>query len=134
MDAHKGAMIASTVVGIVGISVAFLLHFAGRTTAATSKADGLLPVVGRLAVWAQGKWYVDEFYEAVIRKPLWVLTTIFHLVDQFLIDGLVDLFGKLPKALGQSLRPSQSGELHGYAVGMAGGIAVLLLIVIFVAN
>lgn len=134
MDAHTGMIIASSAVGIVGIIVAFFLHFAGRTTAATSKADSLLPVFGKVAVWAQNKWYVDELYEAIIRKPLWVLTNIFHLVDQFIVDGIVDVLGRLPRSIGQALRPSQSGELHGYAVGMAGGIVVLLLIVFFMAH
>jgi len=134
MDAHTGMIIASSAVGIVGIIVAFFLHFAGRTTAATSKADSLLPVFGKVAVWAQNKWYVDELYEAIIRKPLWVLTNIFHLIDQFIVDGIVDVLGRLPRSIGQALRPSQSGELHGYAVGMAGGIVVLLLIVFFMAH
>jgi len=93
-----------------------------------------LPVFGKVAVWAQNKWYVDELYEAIIRKPLWVLTNIFHLIDQFIVDGIVDVLGRLPRSIGQALRPSQSGELHGYAVGMAGGIVVLLLIVFFMAH
>ncbi len=128
-DAHQAMMVVSSVVGLAGIAVAFVLHYAGRTTAATSRADALLPAFGPLATWAQHKWYVDEFYDFLIRKPLLVLAHLFHIIDQYLIDGLVDAAGYIPRAVGRLLRPSQSGELHGYALGMAGGVAALLLIV-----
>lgn len=131
-DAHKAMMVVSGVVGFIGIFVAFILHYAGRTTARTSRADGLLPLFGPLAKAAQGKWFVDEIYDVLIVKPLWVISNIFALVDKYVVDGLVDFAGWLPRAIGRTLRPSQSGELHGYAAGMAGGLAVLILIVLLV--
>ena len=131
-DAHKAMMVVSGVVGFIGILVAYVLHYAGRTTAAKSKADSLLPAFGPLATAAQHKWYVDELYDLLIVKPLWVVSNIFALFDKYVVDGLVDFLGWLPRAIGRSLRPSQGGELHGYAVGMAGGLAVLVLIVLLV--
>jgi hypothetical protein len=50
------------------------------------------------------------------------------------VDGLVNLAGWLPKSLGRAVRPSQSGELHGYAAGMAAGMAVILVILLLVVN
>jgi len=131
-EAHKAMMVVSGIVGAIGILVAFMLHYVGRTTAARSKADAIVPLLGPLAYWAQRKWFVDEFYDILIVKPLWVLSNIFALVDKYLVDGLVDAFGWAPRAVGRTLRPSQSGEIHGYALGMAGGIAVLLVIVLLV--
>jgi NADH-quinone oxidoreductase subunit L len=131
---HQAMMVVSSLVGILGIAVAWWLHKAGRTTAATSRADALLPLMGRLATAAQHKWYVDEIYDFLIRTPLWVLSNIFHLIDKFLVDGAVDLFGLLPRAIGSALRPAQSGRLHGYAVAMAGGVAFLLLIVLLASR
>jgi NADH-quinone oxidoreductase subunit L len=134
-DPHGGIMYwVSGGVGLLGILVAFLLHYKGRTTAATSKADDLLPAFGPVAVAAQNKWYVDEFYDFLIRRPLLFLAHIFHTIDQLLVDGLVNLAGYLPRGTGKVLRPSQSGELHGYAMGMAGGLAVLLIIILWVAR
>jgi hypothetical protein len=136
---HAVMYYVSAVVGAVGILIAAFLHgplglaglFIGsRTQAARSRADALLPVLGSIAVWAQHKWYVDEFYNAVIRLPLLALAHISHLIDKLLVDGLVNLAGFLPRGAGGVIRPSQSGVLHGYAVGMAGGIAVLLIIVL----
>jgi len=133
-DAHKALMVVSGIVAFIGIGVAWWLHLAGRTSAATSRADALLPSLGPIPRWAQNKWYVDEFYDFLIVRPLWVLSHIFHFIDQYLVDGLVNLFGAGPKLTGKAIQPSQSGELHGYAVWMAGGIAGLLLIVLLVAT
>jgi NADH-quinone oxidoreductase subunit L len=132
MDPHTAMYYVSGLVGFVGIGIAWFLHLAGRTTAATSRADALLPVLGPVARWAQHKWYVDEFYDALIRTPLWVLSTVFHIFDKLVIDGVVDLVGKLPQWFARSIRPSQSGVLQGYAIGMAGGLAVVLVIVLLV--
>jgi NADH-quinone oxidoreductase subunit L len=131
-DAHKAMMVVSSVVGLIGIGVAFLLHYQGRTTAATSRADALLPALGPITKWAQNKWYVDEFYNAIVRMPLLALAHLFHWFDKLVIDGLVDLFGWTPRGLGGSLRPAQSGEMQTYAVGMAGGLAVMAVVVIVV--
>jgi len=131
---HAVMFYVSGVVGAIGIIVAFVLHLMGRTTAATSKADALLPAWGPIAKWAQNKWYVDELYNAIIRMPLLVLAHTFHLIDKLIVDGLVNLVGWLPRSVGAAIRPSQSGQLHGYAVGMAGGIAVLILIVLMVLH
>jgi hypothetical protein len=56
------------------------------------------------------------------------------MIDKLLVDGLVNLVGWLPKVIGAAIRPSQSGQLHGYAIGMAGGVAVLVLIVLLVVT
>lgn len=129
MDPHKVMYSVSAGVGAVGILAAFILHLAGRTTAATSKADALVPAMGPLARGAQHKWYVDEVYDFLIVKPLWVLANAFHLIDKLLVDGLVNLAGYLPKGLAKGLRPSQNGLLHSYAAGMAGGLAFVLFVV-----
>jgi NADH-quinone oxidoreductase subunit L len=131
---HEVMFYVSGVVGAIGIIIAYFLHLAGRTTAATSKADTLLPMLGPIPRWAQHKWYVDEFYNFLIVRPLWVIAHIFYFFDQYVIDNIVDLFGWLPRKAGDVIRPSQSGELHGYAIGMAGGIAVLIIIILAVAS
>jgi NADH-quinone oxidoreductase subunit L len=129
-DPHAAMYYISAGVGAIGILVAFMLHYVGRTTAAKSNADALLPAIGPIAKAAQNKWYVDEIYNALIRLPLLTLGHIFHVLDKFVVDGLVNLFGWIPRAFGWMVRPSQSGQLHGYAVGMACGVAVLVVIAV----
>lgn len=136
-DPHKVMYYVSGVVGAVGIGIAFLLHYAGRKEAATSPgADKLasMAIIRPLVVGARNKWYVDEIYNYFFRIPLLVISHIFHLIDKLLIDGLVNLVGRVPRATGEGARVGQSGILHGYAVGMAGGIAVIVVIAYFLVN
>ncbi len=133
-DPHKAMYVVSGIVGLVGIFIAWHLHLRGRTTAATSRADALLPAMGPFARWAQGKWFVDEFYDWLIRRPLRGLAHVFSAFDKLFIDGFVNLVGFLPRVLASAIRPTQSGVLHGYALGMAGGIALLIAIVLLVTQ
>ncbi len=133
MDPHKAMYYVSSVVGLIGIGAAFSLHYLGRTTAARSKADDLLPALGPIPRWAQHKWYVDEFYNAVIVVPLRVLAHVFHAIDRLLVDGVVNLAGVLPRFIGSRIRPWQNGVMHGYAVGMVGGLALLIAAVVLLS-
>ena len=127
-DVHTLMMVISGAVAIGGIAVAYWLHLAGRTTAAKSRADSLLPLLGPIPRWAQHKWYVDELYDVLIVKPLYVLAHILHLIDKLLVDGLVNLAGFLPKAAGHGVRRQQTGVLHDYALRMAMGLALVVII------
>jgi NADH-quinone oxidoreductase subunit L len=142
MDPHKVMYYVSALVGLIGILIAAYLHgpsgwqglFIGnRTECGRSRADNFVPAFGFLVPLARAKWYVDEIYDYTLRKPLWVLANIYAMVDKLLVDGLVDAVGAVPKWAGRSLRPSQSGLLHGYAIGMAGGVAFILVIVLVVS-
>jgi NADH-quinone oxidoreductase subunit L len=54
----------------------------------------------------KNKWYVDEFYSAVVIKPsIWFADRIiYQLMDKKLIDGFLHLFGKVTAAVGSGLR------------------------------
>jgi NADH-quinone oxidoreductase subunit L len=129
MDPHKAMYYVSAVFGIVGIGLAFVLHLAGRRTAGECKMDAIAAKFGPFPKWAENKWYVDELYDLIVRYPLLAFSHLFHWIDKLIVDGaLVNGLGALPKTLGALVRPSQGGSLHGYAVGMAGGLAVLLIV------
>ncbi len=137
-DPHAVMYYVSSIVGLLGILTAAYLHgpkgigglmIGSRTTAERSRADDIAPKLGPVQRWAQGKWFVDEFYNAFVVVPMWALGHIFHLFDQLVIDGIVNLFGKLPSMGGKRIQPTQSGLLHGYALSMASGLALVLLLV-----
>ena len=140
-DPHKIMYYVSGVVGLLGILLAAVLHgprgwqglfLGGRTTADRCRMDAVARLFGPIPRWAEDKWYVDELYIALFQRPLRVFAHLFHLFDKFVIDGIVDGAAKLPRAIASALRPSQSGQLHGYAAGMAGGVVVLLIVVLVV--
>ena len=86
--------------------------------ACRSKADDLLPVLGPIPSLAQHKWYVDEIYDFLIVKPIWVLSHIFFLLDKLLVDGLVNAFGLVPRGIGKLVRRQQTGVLHTGRLGI----------------
>ena len=47
-------------------------------------------------------------------------------VDRWLIDGLVNLCAKIPRALGAILRSMQTGMVQFYALAMLLGVLVLI--------
>ena len=51
--------------------------------------------------------------------------------DQYILDGLVDLIGSLPSAVGYVLRPAQNGLVQFYALlmvlGLSGFVVAVLL-------
>jgi NADH-quinone oxidoreductase subunit L len=75
------------------------------------------------------KYYVDEFYDAVIRKPLDFLSTIFHkFIDNQLIDGIVNGVGSSVKAIGSVVRLSQTGNIGFYVMSMVMGVVFIILV------
>ncbi len=128
-DPHKMMYYISGVIGVIGIALAWFLHLFGRTNAAECKMDPIARMFGPIPKLAENKWYVDEIYWAILVTPLRIGSHILHWIDKLFVDGIVNVFGFLPRLLAWILRPSQSGVLQGYAVSMAGGIALLLLTV-----
>ena len=65
-----------------------------------------------LAGLSYHKFYIDELYDAVIRKPLDALSVFFYkVIDQLGIDGIVNEIGKSPVEAGKGLRLLQTGML-----------------------
>ncbi len=133
-DPHKAMYYVSGALGALGILLAAALHWVGRKEAATCRMDGIAKMFGPIPRWAENKWYVDEFYDSTIRRPLLAVSTwVFAAFDRLIIDGLiVNGFGYLPRIAGSLIRPTQSGRLHGYASGMAIGVFVLMLVLVLV--
>ncbi|MGP1273452.1 MAG: NADH-quinone oxidoreductase subunit L [Phycisphaerales bacterium] len=140
-DPHKVMYYVSAVVGALGIGFAAWAHgprgaasgFIGdRTEAGRTRMDAVASSFGPIPKWAEHKWYVDEFYHFILRAPLWVISHVLHQIDRLLVDGVVNGLGLLPRLLGKAAQPGQSGVLHGYALSMAGGVAMILFVVMLV--
>ena len=71
------------------------------------------------------KWYIDELYQAVIVKPLVVLSTwIWKVVDVQILDRIVMTFGRASAWAGQTVRVIQTGSLQMYGVMLVLGILI----------
>ncbi len=74
------------------------------------------------------KFYIDEIYDTIIRKPLDALSVFFYkVVDQLGIDGLVNGLGKGSIASSRDLRLLQSGNVGFYVFMMVIGVIAVLV-------
>jgi NADH-quinone oxidoreductase subunit L len=73
------------------------------------------------------KWYVDEFYNAILVNPLRRASEWFaREFDQKFIDGIVNGSANLSASLGERTRRLQSGAIPAYALGILIGVVGLL--------
>lgn len=74
------------------------------------------------------KFYFDEIYDAIIRKPLDAFSRFFYkAIDNKIIDGLVNGLGWTASEGSRNLRLLQSGNVGYYIIMMVIGIIALLL-------
>ncbi|MNE24247.1 NADH:ubiquinone oxidoreductase subunit L [compost metagenome] len=74
------------------------------------------------------KFYVDEIYDAIIRKPLDAISVFFYkIVDNKIVDGIVNGLGWSTNEASKGLRLLQTGNVGAYIFMMVIGIISLLL-------
>ena len=77
------------------------------------------------------KFYIDELYDAIIRKPLDALSDFFYkVVDRMGIDGIVNGLGKGTIETSKGLRLLQTGNVGFYIFMMVIGIISILMYVL----
>jgi NADH-quinone oxidoreductase subunit L len=121
-----GLMAASTAVALAGVGVAYWMYV---------RRPELPGKLARSAQWAYqlswNKFYVDDLYRAIFLTPLGWLTASLGWFDQYVVDGLVDFVGQVPRMLGALYRPVQNGLVQYYALAMLMGVTVFLLALIY---
>ena len=117
---HTEIAAISTLVALLGIGLAAFLYLGGRR-----EAETLAGTLGPLYRLSRGKFFFDELYNVFFVWPLRALAVLSYVVDRFLIDGLVNLCGKMPGIIGSLLRPLQNGMVQWYALAMVLGLVAL---------
>lgn len=73
------------------------------------------------------KYYVDEFYDAVIRKPLDAISSALgKFFDNQIIDGIVEGIGNVVVWFSGLVKQIQTGNIGYYIVAMVVGIVLIL--------
>ena len=76
----------------------------------------------------EGKYWLDEIYDAMVVKPLFVLGKVTDLFDM-VINAMVWAVSYVPQVGALALSfVSGRGRLQGYAVAMAIGIVFVLVV------
>jgi NADH-quinone oxidoreductase subunit L len=75
------------------------------------------------------KWYVDEFYNTIIVKPLQSFAGFLNnVVEKKGIDAFVNGVGKAVNYGGRQIRFLQSGQVGNYVLLMVIGILIMFII------
>ena len=82
--------------------------------------------LGPLYRLSYNKFYIDEIYHALIVAPLLWWCRLCLSFDLNIIDGMVNLWGKIAKAGGDSLAVLQSGRVRDYLLFMSLGVIAFL--------
>ncbi|MCL4129758.1 UNVERIFIED_CONTAM: hypothetical protein GTU68_054013 [Idotea baltica] len=100
-------------IAIFGIALAFFLFLFKPAIAAALVRNGLVSKLQRLF---ENKWWVDEFFNAIIVRPLRMCANVlFAVVDRMLIDGFVGGTGMFVVSNGEVVRRMHIGKLGAYA-------------------
>ncbi|MFO0900113.1 MAG: NADH-quinone oxidoreductase subunit L [Pirellulales bacterium] len=120
---HVSVAAQSTFFALLGIGLAAFFYL-GKQTEIARITD--LPGVRLLYDASYGKLFIDQIYAVLFVWPLRALAALSYWIDRLLIDGLVNLIGKLPPLLGSALRLLQPGLVQYYALAMVLGTIVLV--------
>ncbi len=124
-------MLISVAAAGLGWYLAWLLY-RRRPELPRKIADGL----GSFYRTVLNKYYVDEFYGAVIVKPLLLGSTniLWKGVDQNVIDAALDGSAAGAREVSDSVRHMQSGNLRSYAGWIAAGAAAVIAYMIWMGT
>ena len=113
---------------LIGFGVAFWLYIRqpGKPEALAKSMQGVYTTL-------LNKYYVDEFYAAVVIKPLmWISTNVlWKIVDVAGIDGAVNGIARGATDIGDVARHAQSGNTRSYAVWVVIGALVIIAVIFF---
>lgn len=74
------------------------------------------------------KYYIDEIYHIIFEKPVLFLSSLLHMIDVYIIDRIVDLFGSFTIWAGGRIRLLQTGTIGFYLVAMVLSIVAFLVL------
>jgi NADH-quinone oxidoreductase subunit L len=117
-----GLMGLSIMVAGTGIFIAFL-RYAGATPASE-------PVTAAWWDVLRNKWFLDEWIDAILIKPLLYLSNMFFktVVEDELVTGSMVTSARAYSGLAGMLRTLQTGIVRHYALMMLVGISLLALL------
>ena len=76
------------------------------------------------------RYYVDEFYNWLIKYVVLGLAHVAQAFDTYVVDGIVNGAASLVTFFGSDLRRVETGRVQSYMIGFFGGAAVLIVVVI----
>ncbi|TFF33668.1 NADH-quinone oxidoreductase subunit L [Mucilaginibacter psychrotolerans] len=120
---EKTLMGISVLLAFIAMAYAYFKHVKGGSLPVGDEEER--PALTNLSYH---KFYIDELYDTIIRKPLDFLSEFFYkVVEQLGIDGLVNGLGKGTLETSKGLRLLQTGNVGFYIFMMVVGIIAILV-------
>ena len=103
------------------IYIAYIIYMQKniRPLAEGAKMPGLQKLI-------YNKYYLDEFYDATIRKTLDWKANLFNYIDKHVLDVFVNGVGDAVSGIGSVVRKLQTGHIGFYIFSMVMGIVLIL--------
>jgi NADH-quinone oxidoreductase subunit L len=121
---------ASVLLVLTSIYLAY--YFYRKNIAAATRLAGSLGGVKRTLL---NKYYVDEFYGAVVVRPLVNFSVfLWKIVDVIIIDGTLNGLTVLWRDISDTLRHMQSGQLRNYATIFSIGVVLLVAYIFYLVS
>ncbi|MEX0614098.1 MAG: NADH-quinone oxidoreductase subunit L, partial [Pirellulales bacterium] len=119
---HIGLMLASAVIAIVGIGLAWLMYV--RSPQLPEKFAAAIEPLYRASY---NKFFFDELYSAMVVAPLRGLAWLADWFDRRVIDPIVDGVGWIPRLVSGVPHVLHNGLVPAYALVMWTGLIVCML-------
>ena len=125
---HEIIMMAVAVLAAVAaIYLAYMLYRKNNMLPKEKEAE--MPKFQRIIF---NKYYVDEFYDKVIRKPLdWLSEMTYKFFELRVVDGFVNGVGSTVKWCGSVVRYAQTGNIGFYLFAMSIAVIIIMLVKLF---
>lgn len=118
----------SSAIAVLGVGFAYS-YWGKQNVAADARLAKALGPVYRAS---RRKFWVDEFYNAVLIRPfVWLSTAVLDFFDRFFVDGLSLVGAGLVGLLGSALRQLQTGVAQAYALLVLTGTVAMLAYLVF---
>lgn len=111
--------------GLVGCGIGAMLYLSGESSRPVQ-----LPWKALQDLLAYD-FYMNRVYRLTVVWAVDLISKVSSWVDRYVVDGVVNLFGLATILGGEGLKYSISGQSQVYVLTIAGGVAVLLLLVIW---
>lgn len=124
-QAHGGTWLifVSLAIAIIGIGFAYLMY--GKKSINPASIAHSVPGLYKFLL---NKYYIDELYHHVIVRPVVGIGKVCKVIDQYIVDGIVNLVGFATRGAGRTMARGHNGQLQTYGlVTIIGGLVVIAL-------
>jgi NADH-quinone oxidoreductase subunit L len=117
----------------VVLSILAILLAASFYKNQNGKSDKVAAAFGGLYTAALKKFYVDEVYVLITKKIIFpFIGQPIAWADKNIVDGFMQLLGKITLKISEFIKGFQSGKVQNYAMYFFGGIVALSILFLYI--